>query len=152
MVLRLCWVCWLYLGSVVLDTQVCACMCTGAQRWSKWGGQNSNTHSVAWPLELWLWRHQSGWTRVYRWCRLFLLSILSRLRETGREDGADLLLQKHHYAPVSHLSKQAGLMTSRPARKDGRSTLIKWATQSNQKSEEYRTQNVQAIWITLHIT
>ena len=48
-----------------------------------------------------------------------------RDREKTGSFAVDLLLQKHHYAPVSHLSKQDGLLSLRTARKDGRSTLIK---------------------------
>ena len=122
-ILRPCWVCWPYFGSLVLDTQVCACMCTGAQRWSKRGGQNSNTHSVSWPLELWLYGDiradgpESTNGVGFSYCPS--CRVWERQGEKAGPFAMDLLLQKHHYAPVSQLSKQAGLMSSRPARKMG---------------------------------
>ena len=138
MVLRLCWVCILYLGSLVLDTQVCACKCTGAQRWSKRVVKTRTLTVFRGHLNF-----DYGDIRAdgpestsgvgFSYCPS--CRIWERQGEKTRPFTMDLLLQKHHYAPVSHLSKQTGLMSSRPARKDGRSIDFDKASSSIQPEE-----------------
>ena len=75
--------------------------------------------------------------RVYEWCRLWCR------RGTGREYGAVRCCSVAAPPCTCHLSKQAGLLSSRPVRTEGRSTLIakplKTPVRSNKKSDEYYT-------------
>ena len=120
MALRLCWVCWLYFGISVGRKSVRECACERSV------GSDRVFHSQCFVVTCTLrpWRHLSDGPGVYGWCRLYLLTILSRLRKTGRKDGAfrccSVAAVWHRYAPVTWANKLASCLHVPWGRKDDR--------------------------------